>query len=479
MTAYSRIAEQLAGLIDQRVLCAGDRLPSVRRASRSHRVNPGTVLRAYRELEAQGVIEARPRSGYYVRRAVPRRMSRAGAKSPPSVLRPVDVGDLMVELVTAMRRPHLISLGLDILNPDLLPGEDLRRAAVRASRRSSPAGIIRGLTPGDPELRRLIALRYLDAGAAVEEDEILIVSGGLEAVNLCLRAVTKPGDTIAIETPSAWPQLGAISGMGLRVREIPTDPEQGVDLAALEQEFRAGSVRAYVTTPTFQNPLGFNMDDENKRSLAKLAARYKIPVIENDRAGELHFDGPRPRPVKAFDRSGYVLHCGSFATWLAPAHKIGWVAAGRYRGAVAKTKILLALNTSAANQAVMTQYLAHERVECHLLRLRRALALRCEAMVEAVAREFPAGYRVRRPGGGFVLWVELPRIVDSLKLYRLALAKDVSMAPGPMFSTHTQYRSCLRLNFGYASIHEIREGVHTIAQLIGRAAAGSAPDRAI
>jgi DNA-binding transcriptional MocR family regulator len=471
MTAYRNIAQQLASLIDQRVLSAGDRLPSVRRASRSHRVNPGTVLRAYRDLEAQGVIESRPRSGYYVRRTVPRRTSRGGRKSAPSIARPVDVGDLMVELVAAMRRPHLISLGLDILNPDLLPGEDLRRAAVRAARRSSAAGIIRGLTPGDPELRRLIALRYLDSGAAVGEDEMLIVSGGLEGVILCLRAVTKPGDMIAIETPNAWPQLDAISGMGLAVREIPTDPTQGVDLAALEEEFRAGSVRAYVTTPTFQNPLGFTMADENKRLLAKLAARYKIPVIENDRAGELYFDGPAPRPIKAFDRSGYVLHCGSFATWLAPANKIGWVAAGRYRRAVAKTKILLALNTSAANQAVMIQYLAHERLECHLRRLRAGLALRCEAMVEAMAREFPAGYRVRKPSGGFVLWVELPRYVDSLKLYRLALAKGVSIAPGPMFSAHSEYRNCLRLNFGYASIQEIRQGIHTLAQLIGRASA--------
>jgi DNA-binding transcriptional MocR family regulator len=469
MTAYRKIAEQLASLIDKKVLCAGDRLPSIRRASRSHRVNPGTVLHAYRDLEARGAIESRPRSGYYVRRAVPRRKSRAGARSTALASRPVDVGDLMVELVAAMSRPHLISLGLDILNPDLLPGEDLNRAAVRAARRSRPSGIIRGLTPGDPELRRLIALRYLDSGAGVCEDEILIANGGLEAVILCLRALTVPGDTIAIETPLAWPQRGAIAGMGLKIREIPTDPVQGVDLAALEEEFRARSVKAYVTMPTFQNPLGFNMADENKRALARLAARYEIPVIENDRMGELYFGGARPRPVKAFDRSGYVLHCGSFATWLAPAYKIGWVAAGRYRREVAKAKILLALYTSAACQAVMAEYLVHERVERHLRQLRRDLELRRDAMIEAMAREFPAGYRVRPPAGGFVLWVELPHNVDSLNLYRLALARGVTIAPGPMFSARPQYRNCLRLNFGYASVQQIREGIHRIAQLIGRA----------
>jgi DNA-binding transcriptional MocR family regulator len=469
MTAYQNIAQQLVSLIDKRVLRAGDRLPSIRRATRSHQVNPGTVLRAYRDLEAQGLIESRPRSGYYVRRVLPVRRREAAAKSPPAIPAPVVVDDLIVELVTALSRPHLISFGLDILNPDLLPGEDLNRAAVRAVRSSKPAGIIRGLTPGNPELRRLIALRYLDSDVGISEEEILISNGGLDAVTLCLRALSKPGDTIAIETPNAWPQLGAIVGMGLRVREIPTDPVEGVDLTCLEETFRFRSVKAYVAMPTFQNPLGFRMSDEKKRALAKLAARYEIPVIENDRVAELYFDGARPRPVKAFDRSGHVLHCGSFATWLAPAYKIGWVAAGRYRREVEKTKILLSLYTSPACQAVMAQFLAHGQIEQHLRRLRRGLAARCEVMVDAITEEFPAGCRVTHPAGGFVLWVELPPDVDSLKLYQLAIGKGVSIAPGPMFSAQRHYRNCLRLNFGYASIQDMRSGIHTISELIGKA----------
>jgi DNA-binding transcriptional MocR family regulator len=382
----------------------------------------------------------------------------------------VVVDDLIVELVTAMSRPNLISLGLDILNPDLLPGEELNRAAVRAARQTKSDGIIRGLTPGDPELRRLIALRYLDSGASVGEEEIMIANGGLESVILCLRALTKPGDTIAIDTPSAWPQLGAIAEMGLHVREIPTDPVEGVDLGILEETFRSRSVKAYLTMPTFQNPLGFRMSDENKRSLARLAAHYEIPVIENDREAELYFDGAHPRPVKAFDCSGQVLHCGSFATWLAPAYKIGWVAAGRYRKEVAKTKILLSLYTSPACQTVMAQFLASGHVERHLRRLRQALAVRCEAMVDAITRDFPAGSRVTHPAGGFVLWVELPQQVDSLRLYQLALAEGVSIAPGPMFSARGHYKNCLRLNFGYAAVRDIRNGIYTVAQLISRAA---------
>jgi DNA-binding transcriptional MocR family regulator len=469
MTAYEKIAEELLGLIHRRVLHAGDQVPSIRRATRSYGVNPGTVLRAYRQLESKGLIESRPRSGYFVRPVAPRRMPAPASTSPPAASTPVVVGDLIAELVTAMTRPHVISLGLGILNPELLPGEDLNRAAARAARRLKPAGIIRSLTPGDPELRRLIALRYLDSGVGITEEEIVIVNGGLEAVVLCLRALTNPGDTVAVETPNAWPQLGALAGMGLRVREIPTDPVQGVDLASLEDAFRSRSVKACLVMPTYQDPLGSRMSDENKRSLATLAARYEIPLIENDRAAELYFNDLRPRPVKAFDLSGHVMHCGSLATWLAPAYKIGWIAAGRYREEVAKTKILLSLYTAPACQAVMAQYLAHGPVERNLRRLRQSLAERCDAMVTAIGEHFPAECRMTHPIGGFVLWVELPQDVDSLKLYRLAFAKGVSFAPGPMFSARHHYRNCLRLNFGYASVQGIRDGVRTIAQLIGHA----------
>ena len=185
--------------------------------------------------------------------------------------------------------------------------------------------------------------------------------------------------------------------------------------------------------------------------------------------GELYFNDVRPRSVKAFDQSGHVLHCGSFAAWLAPAYKIGWIAAGRYRTEVARTKMMLTLDTSPACQAVMAEFLAHGQVERHLRRLRLALAVRREVMTTAISQSLPVGTRITHPTGGFVLWVELPKGADSLKLYRLAFARGVSIAPGPMFSARRRYRNCLRLNFGYASVQDIRDGIRTLGQLIGRA----------
>lgn len=471
MAGYHEIAEKLAALITKRVLRAGERLPSIRRATRSHRVNPGTVIRAYRDLEARGLVESRLRSGYYVRPVSLRRLPDVMARSPRPEPTPVVVGDLIVELVNAMQIPHMIPLGLAMVNPELLPEEDLNRAASKVTRRLRPGRVIAGLTPGDPELRRLIALRYMASGCAIDSDDVVIMSSGLEAVVLCLRALTEPGDTVAIETPNAWPQLGVLEGLGLRVQEIFTDPRDGVDLDALERAFKLGSVKACLVMPTFQNPLGSRMPDERKQALAKLVARYGIPLIENDSVAELYFEGTRPRPVKAFDEAGFVLHCGSMEMFISSAYQIGWVAAGRYHAQVARTRILLSISASAACQAVLAEYLGHGPVEMHLRRLRQSLAARCQSMASAISDYFPDGCRMTNPGGGLVLWVELPEGTDSLKLYRLAFAKGISIAPGPMFSARRAYGNCMRLNFGFASVQQIRDGVRAIAQLIGPASA--------
>lgn len=294
------------------------------------------------------------------------------------------------------------------------------------------------------------------------------MGSGREAVVLCLRALTNPGDTVAIETPSAWPQLGALAGLGLQVKEVPTDPRDGAGIAALEDALQSKSVKACLVMPTFQNPLGSCMPQESKRLLAELGARYQIPIIENDIFGELYLTGERPRPVKAYDDSGYVLHCGSFATCIAPAFQIGWIAAGRYSQEVMRTRILLSHSIPAVCQATMAQYLARGAADANLRRVRRSLAVRRDTMIAAISEEFPEGCRMTHPTGGCVLWVEMPKNIDSLKLYRLASGKGVSVAPGPMFSARREYGNCLRLNYGYASVPQIREGVRTIARLIGR-----------
>jgi DNA-binding transcriptional MocR family regulator len=331
----------------------------------------------------------------------------------------------------------------------------------------------RDLTLGNPGLRRLIALRYLDAGCAVPAEEIMITSGGREAAVLALRALTNPGDAVAIETPSEWPRLAGLAALGLQVKEISTHCKTGVDLAALEAALKSRSVKACLVTPTFQSPLGSLMPNKDRRSLAKLVAHYGVPLIEYDPAPELYFDGAPHRPIKAYDSAGEVIHCGSFTTAVAPAYKIGWIAAGRYRQQVERAQMVLSQGAASACQAVMAEYLAHGAIERNFRRLRGSLSARRDSMIAAIADHFPDGCRMTRPSGGSLLWVELPKGTNGLMLYQRASDVGISIAPGILFSARQEYGNFLRLNYGFASIEHIHDGIRRIAALIP----GASPQR--
>jgi DNA-binding transcriptional MocR family regulator len=465
MMKYQKIGNELAALIGKKILRRGDRVPSVRSAARKYGVNLGTVTRAYRDLEARGLIESLPRSGYFVRAHSEKSLDEPTGFKVSRRSSLVKVSDLIFDIFQSMKKPGVIQFGSSFVNPELFPAA-MARAGAAAARGLKPALTIEDLPPGNRELRRLIALRYLETGHIVAPEEIVITSGALEAIFLCLRAATRPGDTVAIETPTFCNTLQMLELMGRRVTEIATDPREGIDLKALEQAFETGSIKACVVIPTFQNPLGSCMPEENKRRLARLAERHKIPVIEDAAYAELYFGTRRPPSVKSFDRAGWVLHCGSFSKCLAPGYRIGWAAPGRYMRDVWENKVMSSLTTAPVCQEALVRYLKRGGFEQHLRRLRQTLFERCQEMLRALSSDLPASCRVTRPEGGYMLWVELPKSIDALGLYQLALEEGVSIRPGPLFSAQGNYRNCMRLNFGFNSVAQIRRGVSTLARLI-------------
>ena len=215
MHRFQEIADELATLIDKRLLRVGDRIPSVRSATHKHHVSPSTVIRAYQDLEARGLIESRARSGYFVRGRGPKRLAEPTQFKAIRNSTPVDVNDLIFEVFDAIKEAAVIQFGSAFVNPELFPIE-MSSAGAAAARALKPAAIFEDLPPGNPELRRLIALRYLDTGSVVAADGIVITTGALEAISLCLRSVTRPGDTVAIETPTFFPILQMLEWMGLR-----------------------------------------------------------------------------------------------------------------------------------------------------------------------------------------------------------------------------------------------------------------------
>jgi DNA-binding transcriptional MocR family regulator len=466
MTLYERLAEEITMLIRSGVLRPGERIPSVRATCRNRSMSPVTVMHAYGLLEDRGLISTRPRSGYYVN-------AQLHALPPePEVTRPsrrtvaVDVNELVFEILEATRDRRLIPLGSPFPSPLFFPLATIGRLLAAAGRRFDPWLTVESLPLGSKELRRQIARRYMESDVIVSAEDIVITSGALEALNLCLQVVTRPGDLVAIESPAFYGALQAVEAMGLRAIEIPTHPRDGVVLAALGAALDRHDVKACWFMTNFQNPLGSTMPEENKRELVRMLARRGVPLIEDDVYAELYLDGQRPKPAKAYDRGGIVMHCSSFAKCLAPGYRVAWTAPGRFTQAVERRKLMSSISSSIPPQLAIAAYLKSGGYERHLRNLRQAFASQQAQMADAIGRHFPAGTRVTRPRGGYFLWVELPKSVDALRLHRGALEEGISVAPGPMFSAKREHTNCLRINYGHPWTARMKDAIAVLGGLI-------------
>ena len=466
MSLYQDIAAQTEKLISDGVLRPGDRLPSVRKACRTHAISPITVTQAYYLLESRGLIEARPKSGYFVRARLGQKLPEPTMTHPAGGATELQVSDFIFQILDSVRDPGIVPLGSSFPAVGLFPFDKLGRFLANAARRLDPQSTLSDLPPGNEELRRQIALRYLAQGASVSPQEIVVTAGAMEGLNLCLQAVTRPGDLIAIESPTFYAGLQASERLGLRVIEIPSHPREGVSLSALEEALRHHPVKACLFMLNFANPTGSLLADARKRELLGLLRRYQVPLIEDDVYAELHFDRQAPLCSKAEDGDGLVMHVSSFSKCLAPGYRLGWVAAGRYAEAIRRQKLSFSLATSVPVQIALADYLRHGGFDSHLRQLRRKLAEQEAGLVAAVEQHFPEGTRLARPQGGYFLWLELPPRVDALRLHKEALAQGISVAPGPIFSAKREFRHHLRLNFGHPDSEARQQAVATLGRLV-------------
>lgn len=467
MKRYESLAHEISQSILNGVLLPGDRLPSVRQTSSSREVSPSTVFQAYYLLEAQGLIQARERSGYYVAASARQLLPEPEMRLMPDQdsVQP-DISERVFEVLETTMTRDVVPLGSAFPSPLLFPMARLARMMSASVQSLDPWGTVDDLTPGNARLRRQIALRYLIDGLHVHTDDIVVTNGALEALNLCLMAVTRPGDAVLVESPTFYAALQSIERSGLQAIEVPTHPREGIDLAAMERALERHHPKACWLMTNFQNPLGSLMSDEKKQALVKLLARYQVPLIEDDVYGELYFGEKRPMPAKAFDTEGLVMHCSSFSKCLAPGYRVGWAAPGRFARAVARHKLTTTLTTSAPVQGALALYLEKGGYDRHLRQLRHALSAQQAVFLEAVARHFPHGTRVTRPKGGYFLWVELPEGVDALRVHKQALSQRISVAPGPIFSTQPGFSNCLRLNYGHIWDERVEAALSTLGRIV-------------
>jgi DNA-binding transcriptional MocR family regulator len=467
---YEKLAGRVRKLIEKGTYRPGDRIPSVRQMSKQEGVSISSVLQAYLQLESAGVIEARPQSGYYVSQPAASPLPEPEISSPGLDPSHVNLHDLMMMLMRDTLNPGLVQLGAAMPNLELLPTERMNRIMAGLARKASKDMHQYQLPPGMEELRIQIAKRAVNSGCQLSPNDIVITSGGTEAIDICLHAVCKPGDIVAIESPMYFGTLQIIEVHGLRALEIPTNPREGISLEALQFAIEHNPIKAVLTISNFSNPLGSCIPDEKKKELVELLTRYDIPLIDNDVSGEIYFTERRPLVTKAFDTKGLVMLCSSFSKDISPSLRVGWVAPGRYKNAVEWLKFTLSASAPTLAQLAIAEFMETGGYDHQLRRLRREYASNVSLLSQAVTRAFPAGTRVTRPSGGFVLWVQLPETVDSLDLYAHALKGGITITPGHLFSPTNQFRNFIRLNAAAWNL-PIERAVDRLGKMVAEMAA--------
>lgn len=464
---HEKVAEEAARLIHSGAFRPGDKLPSVRKLCQNYGISLTTAVRAYLELENVGLIEGRPKSGFYVCAQYQKRFKDA-LPTAASPITPVTLEQVRDRMATEEEDAEMILFSPGTPNPEVLPVAKLGRLLGRVARESGLAGVTYTLPPGSEILRRQISKRSPEFGCTLSPDEISVTSGCLEAIRIALQATTAPGAVVATESPTNYGFVQLLSSMGLRTFEVPTDPNTGIDLDALEAARKNCGISCLLITSNFSNPLGTMLSDAQKKRIAEMAKEWKMPVIEDDVYGDLYFGERRPKTIKSFDTEGWVILCSSFSKTLAPGYRVGWAAPGRFLENFRRLQFAGSVAPPTPTQLAMAEFLRSGSYEHFLRGVRQMYHQSVEKMREAVLQSFPKSTRPSRPQGGFLLWVELDRKVNTIHLYQQAVQAKISLAPGALFSAHGNFSNCLRLSCALPWSPRIEKAIQYVGELIGK-----------
>jgi DNA-binding transcriptional MocR family regulator len=337
--------------------------------------------------------------------------------------------------------------------------------------RSASAEVVHYAEPaGHHKLRQQLARRSSDWGCLMKPEDFIVTNGTAEAIALALRTVCPPNSAVLVESPTYYGILEMIENLGLRVVELPTDPQTGVSPDDIERSIQyVPRIGACLLVTNYSNPLGCTMSVEKKKNLVSILAKYQVPLIEDDIYGDLCPPGDR-RPVtsKAFDTKGLVLLCSSISKTLAPGLRVGWIAPGRFRDQVLQLKTNQTLACPTITQLAIAEFLEHGSYDAHLRKIRRFFSNQLQLFSSAIAQYFPSPIRVSRPQGGFVLWIEFDAKLDTTKLAARALNRhQIAIAPGCIFSANGKnFRNCMRISCGHPYSDRIEEAIRTLAALV-------------
>jgi DNA-binding transcriptional MocR family regulator len=470
---YHQLAAEIISQIEAGIYNVGDKLPGVRTASMQRGVSPATIVSAYNELLNGGYIESRPRSGFYVNGLRTAEFQSPKITQHKVVLREIVGQQLVLELLQQTQGASAVNIGAAVADAHILPSTMVEKAIVKMARlERTNVCSYESFARGNLDLRQQIAKRMALLGCHMGVDDIVITNGCQEALLLSLKALTVPGDFIAIESPSYYGLLQIIEHMGLQAIEIPTDPIAGISLDALQLAMEHWPIKACLVVSNFSNPLGASLSDANKKALTLLCRKHKVALIEDDLYGDLAFGNQRPSVCQRFDEK--VIYCSSFSKAFAPGLRVGWVASKQFAPAIGQLKFMSSMACPTIVQYALADILQSGKYERHLRTMRIQLAKSMHELILAIERYFPENTRITQPKGGYVLWVELPlenlsKNFDTYELTLRLLDEKIAITPGKIFTTTQKYKNCLRLSSGGYWTPRKEKALKRVGELIKQA----------
>lgn len=447
MYKAEQLAHNIRVLIENQSFSAHQKLPSLRDQAADSGLSLMTVMNAYQSLEAQGLIYAKEKSGYFVS---PQQQHLAVPPARVALHQDVSINSLVFKYLKSIQSAEIVPLGSAFPEDSLVMSKKLIQIMAQLAREPSSYTLHESLPPGKLALRQLIAQRYNMHGVATHADDIVITSGCLDALNLALQAITHAGDYIILQQHIFYGAWQAAERLGLKVITLPEHPIYGFDLQAFEQILQQYPIKVCWLMLNSHNPIGFNVSNEIKAKIAALIDEYQVYLIEDDVYEELYFSNTRPLPMKYFDHANWVLHCSSFSKTLGASFRLGWVHAGAFSAKIQHLQLMSTISANSLLQHALVEFISKHHYEKHLRQLRKNLEKQKKLFFKFLEQHLPKGCEIYYYHSGYFLWIKLPPGIASMSIYETLLERNIAIAPSSLFCVFSEQRQGLRLNCSFA-----------------------------
>ncbi|TCK92595.1 DNA-binding transcriptional MocR family regulator [Natranaerovirga hydrolytica] len=469
---YLQIYEQIRQQILSGELIPGHQLPPERKLAESLGVNRTTVLNAYRELKAEGLIGSQIGKGTLV-------LSYPNGELSDNPILEEPVWDhtfsqysnhfdpnMLKELLAIANRKDIISFATGIASPESGPLQIFKGIEAELMSQDSYHALLHSPTEGFSSFREAVCQLMYKRGVYCHFEETMILSGSQQGIDLVARALLDPGDIVIVEEPSFFPAIQVFKGLGARVMGVPMD-EKGMRLDVLEQILQRYKPKLIYTIPNYQNPSGLEMVLERRKGLFELSQQYKVFIMEDDAYGALSYEG-KPLPlIKSMDNEGYVIYLSTFSKIVYPGLRLGWMVA--HKKVIQKCSALkqvIDIHPNSLSQWIIERFIRTGDLDQHIIQICKEYKQKRDAMYQALLKYAPYDLKWNNPKGGYYIWCKLPEGVLASKLVLKAAEYKVAFVPGSTFFTSGEGESYIRLNFTFASIVEIEEGISRLCKAI-------------